>query len=84
MSEHDHHELTCAKVVELVTEYLEGTLDPLDRERFKRHLTFCPACVRYLEQIRTTVALAGRLTEDDLPDEVRDGLLMAFRDWSRS
>ncbi|MDH4176878.1 MAG: zf-HC2 domain-containing protein [Thermoleophilia bacterium] len=84
MSEHDHHELTCAKVVELVTEYLEGTLDPLDRERFERHLVICPGCETYLSQIRTTISLAGRVTEDDLSVEARDALLAAFRDWSRA
>ncbi len=30
-------ELTCQELVELVTEYLEGTLSPADRARFEAH-----------------------------------------------
>ena len=34
-------DLTCAEVVELVTEYLEGGLSPDERERFEEHLGVC-------------------------------------------
>jgi anti-sigma factor RsiW len=73
--------LTCAEFVELVTEYLEGTLDPQTRTRFEIHLGVCPGCVTYLDQIRETVQVAGRLTEDNLSEPARTHLLDAFRDW---
>jgi anti-sigma factor RsiW len=53
--------MTCREVVELVTEYLEGGLPDEERWRFEAHLHRCEACVRYLEQIRQTVRLVGRL-----------------------
>ena len=37
-------DLTCAEVVELVTEYLEGGLRPDERERFEEHLGVCDLC----------------------------------------
>ena len=36
-------ELGCQELVELVTEYLEGTLDPRDRRRIAQHLGECDA-----------------------------------------
>ena len=76
-------EITCQQLVELVTDYLEGALTPSDRERFERHLTACLGCTTYVEQIRETVRLTGeRLTEETLPDEMRETLLVQFRDWA--
>jgi anti-sigma factor RsiW len=53
--------MTCQELVELVTEYLEGTLPGPDRQRFEEHLAECPHCVAYLEQMRITIGLVGRL-----------------------
>jgi hypothetical protein len=30
-----------------------------------------------------TAAMAGRLSEDQIPDEMKSKLLAAFRDWDR-
>ena len=75
--------MTCKELVELVTEYLEGTLMPVDRERFEAHLGLCPGCQHYLAQIRTTIVLTGSLTENSIPPEARDNLLQWFHDWKR-
>jgi anti-sigma factor RsiW len=75
--------LTCAELVELVTDYFEGALEPRDRERFEEHVVFCPACENYLDQMRTTLDIVGRLTEDDVGSEMADELLAAFRGWKR-
>ena len=74
-------ELTCAELVELVTDYLEDGLDARDRERFEEHLMFCDGCDNYLEQIRRTVAVSGRLREEDLPGGLEERLLTAFQGW---
>ena len=75
--------LSCQELVELVTEYLEGTLPPEDRMRFEQHVAICPPCRGYLAQIRETVRLAGRLTEENIPPDARDAFLAVFRDWNR-
>jgi len=74
--------LTCARVVELVTEYLEGGLSDADRARFEAHLSVCDGCTNYLEQIRVTIAVVGRVNADDLSAETRAGLLAAFQEWA--
>jgi hypothetical protein len=75
-------ELTCFQVVELVTNYLERRLSPRDAERFEEHLAFCDGCGNYLEQMRATIAAAGRLGGGDLPPALQERLLEAFRGWS--
>jgi anti-sigma factor RsiW len=74
-------DLTCAQLVELVTDYVEGSLSERDRERFEEHVVFCGGCSSYLDQMRRTIELTGRLSEEDLSEEARDGLLAAFRGW---
>jgi hypothetical protein len=49
--------MTCAQFVELVTEYLEDSLDPATGDRFAEHLEGCPGCGPYLDQLRTTIRL---------------------------
>lgn len=74
--------LTCQELVELVTDYLEGTLSEHDRIRFEDHLKGCEGCRRYLSQMRTTARLAGHLPTYELSPVMRDQLMQAFRDWN--
>ena len=74
-------ELTCAELVELVTDYLEGRLADPDRRRFDAHLTECDGCSAYVEQMRATIALSGRVPAPNLSPELEEGLLEAFRGW---
>jgi len=73
--------VNCDEFVELVTAYLDGSLDQATAQRFVEHLAECDGCDRYLEQIRTTIGTLGHLPEQSLAPEARDRLLAAFRDW---
>ena len=77
----DVEQLSCQELVELVTEYLEGALSVEDTARFEEHIGRCAGCAAYLEQIRQTIALAGRLTPESLSPEAERELLEAFRGW---
>jgi anti-sigma factor RsiW len=74
-------DLTCQELVELVTEYLEGTLRPKDRDRFEQHVVLCDGCAYYLDQMRTMIALTDSLTEESITPEARESLLHVFREW---
>ena len=76
--------LTCIELVELVTDYLEGNLDADDRARVERHLAGCDACTAYIDQMRVTIAVVGRVDVDDIPDAMKVELMHAFRDWAPS
>jgi anti-sigma factor RsiW len=79
----DVEQLSCRELVELVTDYLEGSLPEEERLRFEDHIERCNGCRVYLEQIRQTVAVLGHLPEDALTPDAERVLLDTFRDWHR-
>lgn len=84
MSEVDEQErlgfLPCSEIVELMTDYIEGLMEPSLRERFERHLANCPPCNEHLRQMRAVIALAGR-PADEIPEPTLTALQEAFRGW---
>jgi anti-sigma factor RsiW len=56
----------CIELVELLTAYLDDTLDAQTRRQFDEHLEGCAGCRAALAQWRTVAALAGRLTTADV------------------
>jgi anti-sigma factor ChrR (cupin superfamily) len=80
--QHPGFAINCIDLVELVTEYLEGTLDHNQRATIDAHLEICPHCAEYIEQMRLTVASLGHVPLEpalQLPHDVQQQLLDAFR-----
>jgi anti-sigma factor RsiW len=75
--------MTCAELVELVTAFLDGALDPETERRFVDHLASCDGCAIYLEQMRRTIAEVGAVEPESLSEDTRDRLLQAFRTFPR-
>jgi anti-sigma factor RsiW len=73
--------LVCQEIVELVTDYLEGTLPRRSRRRFEAHLAGCEHCTEYLDQMRRTIRLTGRLAPEDLTPAMRDEFAALYRRW---
>ena len=73
--------MSCKELVEVITDYLEGTMAAEDRARFEGQLGLCPFCVDYVEQMRVTIATLGNLSEGSIAPQRRDEVLAAFRDW---
>jgi anti-sigma factor RsiW len=74
-------ELVCQEVVELITDYLEGTMSRSQRRRLEAHLAGCEHCSEYLEQMRATIRLTGRLQAKDLTPEMREEFTAIYRRW---
>jgi hypothetical protein len=72
-------DVSCREVVELVTDFLEGTLAIDRRDVFERHVAMCTWCETYLYQMRHTLIVLGGLREDDVPAPLVDSLALAFR-----
>ena len=67
-------------VVELLTDYLDGALDPTTTEGVDAHLAGCAPCATYLAQLRTTITGLGTLPAPTLPADTVTALEAAFRD----
>jgi len=78
------NEMACQELVEVITDYLEGTLPKSDRARFDAHLATCPGCREYVEQMRAVIRLSGSLTAKSIEPATRDSLLRAFQRWRGS
>ena len=75
----DH--ISCQELVELATGYLDGALAADETALVEQHVNFCEGCVWYVEQLRDTIAAAGRIAEGNIAEGDRDRLLSAFRGW---
>jgi predicted anti-sigma-YlaC factor YlaD len=82
-AEHITQGYACREVVELASDYLEGAMTSEQMTRFELHLNLCDGCATFLEQIRLTAAMAGGMSEEHIPDEMKSKLLAAFREWGR-
>jgi anti-sigma factor RsiW len=67
-----------------MSDYLDGALAARDRDRLEAHLATCPHCSEYLAQIRATIAAAGHVEPDDLPDSTLDELVALYHRWRES
>ena len=74
-------ELVCQEMVELITDYLEGALSRSQRRRFEAHLAGCEHCTEYLEQMRATIRLTGRLRSEDLTPQMQEEFAALYRRW---
>jgi len=74
--------ITCQDVVELLSAYLDGELDPTTLARVETHLAGCDDCTMVLEEFRETIRLSGGLTVEEVDETQRRTLLEAFRDWT--
>lgn len=74
----------CRRAIELLTDYLEQALDPVTERDVRAHLEVCPPCVTFLEQLRTTRVLTGRVPDPvELDPAVAARLVDQFRDLLR-
>ena len=74
-------DLVCREAVELVTDYLEGSMARRDAKRFEAHLANCDGCDEYIRQIRATIEILGNVQPEDLAPETRQGLMDLYQDF---
>ncbi len=72
--------ITCQEVVDAITDYLEGAMNPDLRAEFEAHLALCPGCAEYLAQMRTTIQAIGHVPVETLPAHAQSELLDTFRE----
>ena len=75
-------DVRCQEVVQLLSDYFEGALPVEQLAALEQHLLFCEGCTNYVEQMRTSIRLTGRLQEEDVPSPVMDKVLEMFRERS--
>jgi anti-sigma factor RsiW len=72
--------VNCQEMVDLVTDYLEGKLDPQMTAEVEAHLELCDGCDIYVEQMRTIIRTLGTVPVATLSETAQTELVRAFRD----
>ena len=75
--------LACKEVVELGSEFIEGTLPEDLRRRMEHHLSGCDPCVEYVGQIRATITLTAEIDPEPIDPAARQRLIDLYRDWQK-
>ncbi|HWJ43956.1 MAG TPA: zf-HC2 domain-containing protein [Gaiellaceae bacterium] len=72
---------SCAETRELLSDYVEGELQPRTRRRVVRHLLMCRRCRAVLRSLKTTIAGLNRLGRDEPPPDpsVADSVIARVR-----
>ena len=71
--------LTCASGVDLLMEYLEGTLPAETSTAIEAHVSDCPRCVAFIESYRETPRILRDATTVEMPKDLEESLLAAVR-----
>lgn len=74
-----HPDLACRRVVDIITDYLEGELPAEQRAQLEQHLLICQPCVHFVAQHKLTIAGLRALAPQPLPAAARATALAAFR-----
>ena len=74
-------EVRCVQVVDhQLTEWMEGALSADERSLIEEHLSICPHCTRYLDQMRTALDVLRRSEPAGARAMLRGAVLVALRE----
>ncbi len=71
--------MQCREIVDLLVDYLDGNLNPATAQSLGSHLEGCAPCIAFVNTYKGTVKAARRLSETDIPPELKDRLLSFLR-----
>lgn len=80
---HDPGREGCRALLERLSDYLDGELPDDACAHLEAHVADCEPCVRYLDSLRRTVGIVGRIAPPEVPEEIRSRLLEAWQTMRR-
>jgi anti-sigma factor RsiW len=66
--------MRCRQVIDKISEYIDGELDPELTRELQRHLAHCEDCRIVVDTTNKTVAIFNHADPAALPDDVRERL----------
>jgi anti-sigma factor RsiW len=71
--------LNCKSVIQELSSYIDGELDPVVQQELERHLADCEECKMVVDQTKMTVDIFCDEELVELPKDVRSRLHEALR-----
>ena len=75
--------VACISGVDLLMEYLEGTVPPEVRAALEAHVAGCERCVAFIASYQAAPRLLRDATEVELPSDIREKLQAFVRRLAR-
>jgi len=71
--------LNCKGVIREISNYIDGALEPVEKQELERHLAHCEDCKIVVDQTKLTVDVFCDSEPVELPSDVRSRLHEALR-----
>lgn len=67
--------ICCKECIDLLYDYIEGSLDKSTTESLEEHFQDCPPCIAFMNTYKSTTTICREtLNQIEIPDEVRSTL----------
>lgn len=67
--------ICCKECIDLLHDYIEGSLDQNTSKSLDEHFEECPPCIAFMNTYKSTTTLCrDTLNQIEIPDEVRHAL----------
>jgi len=73
----------CDLFYEVLSDFLDGELEDVDRAYVEEHLRLCPPCDVYLEQFRIVATSTEKLELEQMPPGVQGVLQSVLQQWKQ-
>jgi len=71
-------DLSCVKLRQMSSDFLEGTLGPKDLLKFNYHAERCSGCSAFVSSMRATIQTLNSLPSQNAPEELKQRLMDQF------
>ena len=76
--------MTCREAIDVLADYVDGTMPPDVAAELERHLADCAPCRAYLATYRKTLELGTTAARVEMPEEMQERLRRFLIDRLRS
>ncbi len=71
--------VTCEECIEVLVDYVDGTMDAITVEAFEAHFADCPPCTDFLKTYKTSISVSRRTLDEPIPEAVSTRLRSFLR-----
>jgi anti-sigma factor RsiW len=62
--------VTCEECIEVLVDYVDGTMDAVTVGAFEAHFADCPPCTDFLKTYKTTISVSRKVLDEPIPEAV--------------
>jgi len=73
--------ICCKECLDLLYDYIEGSLDQETTDSLEEHFQDCPPCISFMKTYKSTTTICrDALNQVEVPDAVREALLKVLKE----